>query len=79
VDDLVEFAVHFILAGEFFDAAEATDDDDDDSSSSSSSSSSKPDQFCADIKATRFENNSTRNVKDVVDQGPVDVARPRAS
>jgi hypothetical protein len=53
--------------GEFFDAAEATDDDDD-SSSSSSSSSSKPDQFCADIKAT-IRNNSTRNVKDVVIKG----------
>jgi hypothetical protein len=31
-------------------------------------SSSKPDQFCADIKAT-IRNNSTRNVKDVVIKG----------
>jgi hypothetical protein len=64
----------FKPVNEFFDAAEATDDDDDDSTSSSSSSSSsnsKPDQFCADIKVTLW-NNSTR--QGCCDQGSANVA-----
>jgi hypothetical protein len=68
VDNLVEFAVHIVLRGEFFDAAEATSssssasDDDDDSSSS------KSDQFCADIKVT-LTNDSPRDLKDIVIKG----------
>jgi hypothetical protein len=72
VDDLVEFAVHIVLRGEFFDADEATSsssslssssgDDDDDSSSS------KTDQFCADIKVT-LTNDSPRDLKDIVIKG----------
>jgi hypothetical protein len=70
-DDLIEFAVHLALRGEFFDAVEATSsssDNDDDDGDDDDSSSSKTDQFCADIKVT-LTNDSPHDLKDIVIKG----------
>jgi hypothetical protein len=70
VDNIVDFGVHFVMRGEFVDAAVAT------SSSSSSSSSNEDDdddsssdgRFCTDIVVT-LKNDSPRDLKDIVIKG----------